>query len=225
MKLKKIFAALAATAVAATMSISALAVDIETTIDSDAVTPGANFMADFDAANVDAKESAKVTITFTIADETAGFGGGFVLSTKANNWVAVEFGNADSGKEIIAEATANAGEYTITREVAADFFDAHVAGAEGEYAQIALQQWWGNAPIVVTEVAVEMKDGSVYKFSEGPVADEAPEETPDPEEDEDGDTAPEEEEDDNAGNTGLVGLSVAGLAVAGAAVVATKKRK
>lgn len=222
MKLKKIFAALAATAVAATMSISALAVDIETTIDSAAVTPGANFMADFDAANVDAKESAKVTITFTIADETAGFGGGFVLSTKANNWVAVEFGNPDSGKEIIAEATANAGEYTITREVAADFFDAHVAGADGEYAQIALQQWWGNAPIVVSEVAVEMKDGSVYKFSEGPVADEAPEETPDPEETPNGDTAPEE---DKNPNDGLVGLSVAGLAVAGAAVVATKKRK
>lgn len=157
----------AAVVLSAVMTFSmAFAVDPTTTINNETTkVDSGNFMSDFDAAKVDPTQAKSVTITFE-ADPTDGFGGGFVLSTKANNWKAVEWGNDGSEKEIIAKETGKANEYTITREVPADFFKDHKAGEEGEYAQIAVQQWWG-APIKITEVAVTLADNSVYKFSEG----------------------------------------------------------
>lgn len=94
-------------------------------------------------------------ITFTVADESAGFGGGFVINTETYNWDSAEWGDATSGKAIIAEATGNAGEYTITRTVDYDVF----AGTQS-YKNFALQSWWGS-DLDITKVELLDADGNV----------------------------------------------------------------
>ena len=247
MKLKKILAAMTAATVASAIAISASAEVIMVTSDitETYVTYGGsdgNFMVDLDGAGVTPTEVAKVTIEFEAGDLSKGFGGGFILSTKANNWQSVEWGNDSSGKEIIAEVVSEEDAlYAMSREVPDGFFDAHVAGVDGEYAQIALQQWWGDA-INVTSVTLDMKDGSQVVIPNAD-ADTDADADADVDADADADTdadadadadadvdaepeAPAEDGDNNENPAGGLGaVALVGLALAGAGAVATKKRK
>lgn len=87
-------------------------------------------------------------ITFTVADDTLGFGGGFTFNSSNGGWNAAEWGNDGAGKAITAVATGNAGEYTIERLESSPIFE-----GETGWAQICLQSWWGS-DLEVTKVEI-----------------------------------------------------------------------
>ena len=87
-------------------------------------------------------------ITFTITDESAGFGGGFIFNSSIGGWNSAEWGNDGASKPITAVATGNAGEYTIERLEASPIFT-----GETGWAQICIQSWWGS-DLNITKVEI-----------------------------------------------------------------------
>ncbi|MBQ8378017.1 MAG: hypothetical protein IJX42_02675 [Oscillospiraceae bacterium] len=228
MKLKKIFAALAATAVAATMSVSAFA-DVD--FPADKIGTDGNFTCVIWATDDDGnatgllQDKAQLTevtgIKWTFTAEGVGSdpsiwaGGAFGTNSDSTGWATSQWCyNEDpvgAGKIAATLVDGDTFEVVLTKDDGSAIFT-----ADDTFAQAVFQNYGGA--LTLDKVTLLGIDEIVTPEEE---------ETPDPEETPDGDTAPEQTPDnnDNAGNTGLVGLSVAGLAVAGAAVVATKKRK
>ena len=87
-------------------------------------------------------------ITFTVADESLGFGGGFIFNSSNGGWNSAEWGNDGAGKAITAVATGNAGEYTIERLEGSPIFE-----GETGWAEICLQSWWGS-DLEITKVEI-----------------------------------------------------------------------
>ena len=157
MKLRRIFAAVAACAIAATSVISASAYTADVTGDlgmKDAVTLGTeeaqgnwalNLAAPGVLDGVKAEDIYGASVTFTKASidnyiaEAAGVGGGFVWNT-TDGWAQKEWGNADAKKEI----TLDDENRTITRLDEEPCFTADsVSGAEGTWGQVVVVLWWG----------------------------------------------------------------------------------
>ena len=223
MKLKKIFAALAATAVAATMSVSAFAdVDFPT----EQIGTDGNFTCviwatdDDDNATGLLKDKAQLTEitgikwTFTatgITDPTVWAGGAFGVNSDSTGWSTTQWCyNEDpvaAGKIAATLVDGETLEVVLTN-------DAGIFTADDSFAQAVFQNYGGALTldkvtlIGIDEIVVPGTDNG----DNGDNGDA-------------GDNGDNGDAGDNGANTGLVGLSLAGLAVAGAAVVATKKRK
>ncbi len=235
MKLRRIFAAVAACAIAATSVISASAYTADVTGDlgmKDAVTLGTeeaqgnwalNLAAPGVLDGVKAEDIYGASVTFTKASidnyiaEAAGVGGGFVWNT-TDGWAQKEWGNADAKKEI----TLDDENRTITRLDEEPCFTADsVSGAEGTWGQVVVVLWWGpKAGMEIESVSLLGKDGSVLKTFGASVAAPAPET---PKDDPASSEAPKDDSNKPTGAT--AGLALAGLAIAGVAVVASKKSK
>ena len=172
MNFKKILASVAASAVAVSaMSVAAFAANL--TINgtfAGVVTAAENWQFDLNVEGVmDGLNVADIygaTIVFTQdtidASATTGVGGAFIFSTKGKNWNAIEWGNADAGKPITLDTATR----SITRMETEPFFnETDVSGADGEYAQVCLQCWWGpdSGSIEVESISLLGKDGAALK--------------------------------------------------------------
>ena len=158
MKISKIFAGMSALAIAAATAIPAFAE--KTFVDQtglDYVTvDGSNYKVNLAASPYETTTVSSVKLTFTVEDESAGFGGAFVLNSKGSGWDQRqpdwEWGNPDAGKTIVAEGSD--GNYTVTFN-----FDPQAQeywgdpSAEGYYAEVCCCSWWG-ADITVTGVEI-----------------------------------------------------------------------
>ena len=161
MKLKKILAAVSATAVAvATMAVSASAAitgaevgtvdgDGNYTYDFGQVLKDEGLVEYFDPADV---ASIKITLggEFAASDSDAediilsndGVGGGFIINSTTAGWGSKEWGNKSGNKAIVLGMDAD-GNGVIERTIAEGEITAADFEEEG-YFQVCLQQWWGG---------------------------------------------------------------------------------
>lgn len=218
MKLKKILAATAATAMVVTSVIAASAEEdsvltevkvaekTEITAWSDWVT------LDVSAQMLDSEESIVIVMEPIVGGEKECY---IKLAGNDMNgeWSSTSFEGAPASIEGI---TYDAAEGTVT--VPADaWWNYSQIFIQGEYVTYYGVAWESDTETIEAAKALRAADvGS----ADAPVKDEPVVDKPVADEPT-GDTTTE----DTTSNTGLVGLSLAGLAAAGAAVVATKKRK
>lgn len=153
---------------------------------------------------------------FSGYDEKAGTGGGFVFSTKSNNWNQIEWGNEDAKKPISFKAD----DLTVRRMETTPFFN-----ESEEYNQIAIVQWdgWG-VDITIDSIVLLDKDGNALKAAAPAettaapaVTTAAPAATT---------AAPAAKTESTSAKTGVEGVAAvaAVLAVAGAAAVISRKK-
>ena len=87
-----------------------------------------------------------------------GAGGGFIFSSKSNNWNQKQWCNG-CGESEIHDIQYDAATKSITRLEETPFWtDVDVSDAEGEYAQIAFCEWWGG-DIDFSKIVLLDKDG------------------------------------------------------------------
>lgn len=244
MNMKKVIASVAASALAVSaMAASAFAVDAITFVDGTGK-----------AELGDSGHGEKTKITWNVADvipegvdiaDVYGFrlvfdgefdaqlgtGGSFILSSKGSNWKGIEWGNEGAAKPI----TYNAENKTLTRMEETAFFNAtDISGAEGEYAQVVIEAYWGSGELTVKAVNLLDKDGKALGAAAGEEtpagttqAEETPAGTTEAEETPAGTTAASGDDGKTPTGVGIEGVAVvAGLAViATGAIVIVKKRK
>jgi len=242
MSIKRILAAAAASVVAVSaMSVAAFAADAVTFVDktgkatmADSGGKGDNTRVMWNTVDllpegVTIDQVYGFTVTFSGEYDTeAGMGGSFIFSTKGNNWNMVDWANAD--KAIVFDAEAK----TLTRLETEPFFtETDISGAEGEYAQVVIDAWWGSGELTIESVTALDKDGKALEGGAPAESESKPEESESkPEESE---SKPEESESKpeestpstNNVETGVEGVAaVVGVAaVAAGALVVAKKRK
>ena len=165
MKFTKTLAAIAA----ASLAVSSLAVSAFAAWDG---ATGDNLIIDMakilpEGVDISEVYGVKVTFTDEAADVVAkGAGGGFIFSTKSNNWNQLQWCNGCEDPEK-HEIQWDADTKSITRMEEKPFFTAEdISGADGTYGQLALSEWWGG-DIAYSKIEVLDKDGKVL-----PVADE-----------------------------------------------------
>lgn len=211
MNYKKILAALAATAVATTMAVSAsAAITNPNTDEANRYVLKLNEIEDFD---VNYNDIYGVTFTFTgTADAEQTNGGAVAWQGQDVNWTQADF-TLDDLKD---------NTFTVAKD------EPLFPAAELDWAQVIVAQWDGDGQMDMTIDAVKLldKDGNVLAA----FGDKAEEVKPDEEDNkqEEDNKADEEDNkpsDDNSATGVTSGLAFAGIALAGAAVVATKKNK
>ena len=161
MKFTRTLASVAAAAVA----VSSLAVS--TFADWDGANKDGNVIidvADILPKGVDINDVYGVRINFTDASADVlaqGANGGFIFSTKSNNWNQLQWCNGCDTSEkpeahnILWDTKTN----SITRMEEKPFFTAEdISGANGTYGQIALSEWWGG-DIAYSSIDLLNKDG------------------------------------------------------------------
>ena len=122
--------------------------------------------------------------------------------------------------------TFNTADNTLTRTETTPFFTAtDISGAEGEYAQVVLDAYWGSGELKVTKVSLLGQDGKVLTAAASTTA--AANTTAAGNTTAAASTTAATAPDKGNANTGVEGVAfTAALAVlAGAAVIAAKKRK
>ena len=240
MKLRRIFAAIAACAVAATMAISAFAAEEHPVVAATFVNKtgkDATLADSGDARQNDYKgdntrimfnvadfipEGVKITDVYGFqlnvsieGDVSKGYGGSFILSSKGKNWQGKDWKNNDTSTNV------KDGDNKIIRtEEEAYFTDVDVSGADGEYAQIILDAWWGvGVTITVNSIDLLDKEGKVLTApaAAGTGSSSTTSTT--------GSSSTANNSTSNPKTGATAGLALAGLAIAGAAVVAAKKSK
>lgn len=167
MKLKKILAAVAATAVAvSTMAVNAIAID-----KGDYFADGTLYLVADDGKpqwavdnNVDITTIYGVTMHCTfdkgeIADESKWIGGGIGANSPSTGWKSIEWGRNE--KEIIADLENG----TVTWKSADPIFK-----ADDKYAHLWIQVWGGT--VAFDSVDILDKDGNVIEAAPAPAADE-----------------------------------------------------
>ena len=153
MRIKKALSMVCAGALAVAMSLS-MSTSVFAGVGSDSsgvgtVEDGA-WSVDLIAAGYDPTTVTGVDITFNV-DDSDGFGGGFMTNGTPNSWHQEESNYwGDSGSNGPVYASGSDGTYTISFTVPDGEFD----GAEDGYAQLVLQQWWGNS-IDITAVNIK----------------------------------------------------------------------
>lgn len=220
--MRKIKALLVAGAMVATMSATAFAGNVTTTLTGDDVKiDNGNFVVDLNAAGIDPTTFTSCTFTVTCDAMADGAGGGIMMNSTSlgwkqddDNWSWAQEKLADKTSNFVAEATGNENEYTITFEPGVSFAAEDKADAEG-YAQVVLQQWWGS-DIVVTG----------YEINKGAAAEEpAPAEEPASEDASSAEPAPATDTTPKTGDaTSVAVLAVVALLAMGGVVVTSKKR-
>ena len=164
MKLKKILAAVAAAAVAvSTMAITAFAglTNYPDGCTIDLIADGYNVMDVYG-------------FTFNISGSVDdGVGGGVGFNSASTGWESHEWGNTDSGKEILITD----GKVTLLKD-APVFKETDVTDPTNPYAQVWMQHWWG-VDVTVDSVDILGADGVVLTPAAAPAETEA--ETTEPE--------------------------------------------
>ena len=152
MKIKSMFAALAAGAIAVSaLAVSAFAIPIANHNSDD----GDKYVYSVkdnlpEGCKLSDVFGAKVVISGV--NQETGAGGGFVFNSNTASWDQKEWGNEGSNKPIIYNYT----DFTMTRlETESPFADTD------EYAQVCIAQWdnWGDA-VTVDSVTLLDKDGN-----------------------------------------------------------------
>ncbi|WP_377072558.1 NPXTG-anchored protein [Ruminococcus bicirculans (ex Wegman et al. 2014)] len=166
MKISKILAGMSAMALAASMM----------TIGASAAITGAgddgNMIYDIktliEANNIKISDVYGVRAYFS--DSAAGVveqgaGGGFIFSSKSNNWNQKQWCNG-CGESETHDIQYDAATKSITRLEETPFWtDVDVSDAEGEYAQVAFSEWWGG-DIDFTKIVLLDKDGKEIEGSD-----------------------------------------------------------
>lgn len=217
MKLKKILAGVAASAMA-----------VSTMVIASADATNVSFNTPF-TMDVDKHATATITLAGILqADTDANPNAGW------NDWCCLQITSTDAnGNKTYAAVIGGSVTWDITVDDNGtkddDTDDIKIAPADGvimygdctEDATVEIEVFKGGK-LEVKALGWDSNPDEPYFMVKDVTLAELPEEKP--EEKPDGDTKPEEKPDDNK-PTGLAGLALAGLAVSGAAVVATKKRK
>lgn len=181
MNLKKIIAAVAASAVAVSaMAFSAFAITDY---------PDGYYL-DLIAEGYTATDVYGFTINIS-GDIDSGVGGGAGFNSASTGWESHEWGNNDAGKEI---ASSN-GEITLVKD-APVFVESDITDPDNPYAQIWVQQWWGS-DVTITGYTLYGADGAVIasvSYEAAAAEEEAPAEDEAAAEEE----APAEEAEDDA---------------------------
>lgn len=202
MKLKTFLASVSACAIA----VSAMAITASAQVTNGNATgdDGKKFYTyDLLAEGVDATAVYGVKVEMTVSDWTDGSGGGFGFNSESTGWKSVEWGNTDSGKDIIIDDN---GDFTYTSSSA-------IFASSDTYAQIWIQNWWGG-DVTVDNITLLGSDGKAL----GAASTDAPAS---------GDDTTTTTTTTGAGSkTGDAGiaLAVAGLAAAGAAAYVARKK-
>jgi hypothetical protein len=169
MKIKSMFAALAAGAIAVSaLAVSAFAIPIANHNSDD----GDKYVYSVkdnlpEGCKLSDVFGAKVVISGV--NQETGAGGGFVFNSNTANWSQKEWGNEGSNKPIIYNYT----DFTMTRlETESPFADTD------EYAQVCIAQWdnWGDA-VTVDSVTLLDKDGNELTAKAAETTTEAPADT------------------------------------------------
>ena len=163
MKFKKVAAIMLAMALAVSGSVFSAAPvfagTITTSVEGTSVNSDGSYVIDFFALGIDASNATKAAVTVKITDMSGGAGGGIAVNSSAKDWTMTEWGNEGADKPITLKNTDTADVYDIVMT-----FDkgdlAAPDGANGQYAQIFLQSWWG-ADVEVLKVTAYNSDGSV----------------------------------------------------------------
>ncbi|NLZ45252.1 MAG: hypothetical protein GX896_01010 [Clostridiales bacterium] len=232
MKLKRILAAAAASVLAvsalATSAFASSAVADENLVLEVSDLIGDCNISEVYGARLNLSEDSKVVIM-------NGAGGGFIFSTKSNNWNQLSWCNGctpteekpDEEHDIQYDEETN----SVTRMEEAPFFtETDISGDKGEYSQIAVSKWWGEE-FTIDSVDLLAADGAVLNTTALPIPKKTPvgdsstttpggdSSTTTPGTNSTGGT------DSKTPGTGIAGLAMVTIALAGASVVATKKRK
>ena len=217
MKLKKIVAAIAAAAVAvSTMAISAFAIkDYPDGYTLDLIAEG------YTVTDV---YGVKITLS---GDFSGSLGGGVGFNSASTGWEQHEWGDTTAAKEF--DVTTN-NVITLVKD-APVFKETDVTDPTNPYAQIWMQQWWGdNELVVIDSVEVLGADGVVLTAAakeEAPAEEVVEEEIVEEEITEEVvEEAPEADTTTEATATGNVAVAsiAAVMALAGAAALVSKKR-
>lgn len=156
MNLKKILAGV----VAGGMAVSAMSVASFAAIVGDGVNDEGTYsvdVADILPDGVDISEVYGATVYLKPGySMEQGQGGAVAFNSKAGGWVSVAWGNEGSGKAITLDEENN----SITRLDEEPFFTEDDL-AEGAWAQVQLQQYWGE-DIEVDKVVLLNKDGKEF---------------------------------------------------------------
>ena len=235
MKLRRIFAALAACAIAATSVISASAANgnIEGTVGLENVVDGENKAIETGTTwsvhlkvlktqgqleGIAMSDIYGFSVTFDKMDLSGGVGGAIVMQTQDKTWDdnSKEWGNDGAKKPITMTE-----DFVLTRLETEPFFsDADVDPTNSSHAECCLQTYWGPATVKVVSFSLLGKDGKVLKTF--PVA---ANNTNNNSSNNNSNNNGDKKDNSNKPTGASAGLALAGLALAGVAVVATKKSK
>ncbi len=147
--LSKVLAGACAFALTLSMSTSVFAAIGSNTSGVGSVGDDGMYSVDLVAEGYDPATVKSITFNFT-ADDSEGFGGGLMFNGSACGWDQKEsnyWGNAD--QPVIASGAD--GSWSMTFDIPDGEFGE--VAPEDYYAQICLQQWWGD-PIVITSVTI-----------------------------------------------------------------------
>lgn len=175
MNMKKIIAAAAVSAVAAaTITTAAFAATVTAVTFKDQTgkaelgdsSKGANTriiwnLADILPEGITPEEVYGVSLNLDVDyDESQGMGGSFIFSAKGDrNWKGVDWSN---------EALFDADKKTLARLDTTPFFNStDISGADGEYAQVVIDAYWGSGTLTVKSIDFLAQDGSVLTASSG----------------------------------------------------------
>lgn len=166
MKISKILAGMSAMALAASMM----------TIGASAAITGADKDGNmiYDVKTLIEANNIKISDVYGVrayfSDSAAGVveqgaGGGFIFSSKSNNWNQKQWCNG-CGESETHDIQYDANTKSITRLEKTPFWtDVDVSDAEGEYAQVAFSEWWGG-DIDFTKIVLLDKDGKEIEGSD-----------------------------------------------------------
>lgn len=166
MKISKILAGMSAMALAASMM----------TIGASAAITGADSNGNmiYDVKTLTEANNIKISDVYGVrayfSDSAAGVveqgaGGGFIFSSKSNNWNQKQWCNG-CGESETHDIQYDAATKSITRLEKTPFWtDVDVSDAEGEYAQIAFCEWWGG-DIDFSKIVLLDKDGKEIEGSD-----------------------------------------------------------
>ncbi|MBQ7131882.1 MAG: hypothetical protein IJO29_04865 [Oscillospiraceae bacterium] len=153
MKLRKLFAGVAAVAVASSaVAITASAKITNPNTDLDKGEDKAFYTISPMDEGIAIADIYGIAVDLTLAEgwEAEGSGGGLAWQSSSVSWTSVEWGNPDSGKE--CEFDAN-GDFSYLS-------DAPLYGADDEWTQACIQWWWG-ADVTVESVKFLDASGAV----------------------------------------------------------------
>lgn len=166
MKISKILAGMSAMALAASMM----------TMGASAAITGADKDGNmiYDVKTLIESNNIKISDVYGVrayfSDSAAGVveqgaGGGFIFSSKSNNWNQKQWCNG-CGESETHDIQYDANTKSITRLEKTPFWtDVDVSDAEGEYAQVAFSEWWGG-DIDFTKIVLLDKDGKEIEGSD-----------------------------------------------------------
>lgn len=166
MKISKILAGMSAMALAASMM----------TIGASAAITGADKDGNmtYDVKTLIEANNIKISDVYGVrayfSDSAAGVveqgaGGGFIFSSKSNNWNQKQWCNGCTESET-HDIQYDAATKSITRLEKTPFWtDVDVSDTEGEYAQVAFSEWWGG-DIDFSKIVLLDKDGKEIEGSD-----------------------------------------------------------